>query len=66
MATQDPGADTLEATPGKIVVDARGAVTVAMHLLKGSCREKPTMQPHAADPERVRKILTRAGTEAID
>jgi hypothetical protein len=53
VAAENPGADSPQAFRGNMIVDARLATFVAMHVLPGSGVEKPVRQRKPADPDRI-------------
>src|SRR5690349_7517080 len=66
VAAKNPGADAGEALRGDVVVDARLAAVLAVHVLPGSRGEEPLHQRDPADPDRILEILTRPRAVAID
>lgn len=66
VTTDDPRSDVVETTSGEIVVDTRRPAVVPKNALHGASGEHPIVQGHAANAERVLKVLARAGTVSID
>ncbi len=71
IAAQNPGSDIFERTHTKIVVDTLGSVAhspvavLTVHLLKYFCLQKPAVQFHSSNAQRIINILARTGAEAV-
>ena len=66
VTPENPGTDPGAAVRSNIVVYARLAIFIAVHVLPGARVEEPVKQGEAADSERILKILARPGTVAVD
>src|SRR2546426_5251908 len=66
ITPENPGADSGQAFGGNIIVDARLATFIAVHVLPDTGVEKPVHQREPADPDRILKILVRPSTVAVD
>src|SRR5690348_2307938 len=65
VAAEDPGADAGEALRGDVVVDARLAAVLAVHVLPRSRGEEPLHQRDPADSDRILEHLARPRAGAI-
>jgi hypothetical protein len=66
VATEDRGADVLDAARGEVIVGPRLAAGPPEHLLEGARRHEPVMQRLAAGAERVVDALFGARAEAVE
>lgn len=62
---ENPGTDALEPACREVVIRTRRAIAGAMGPLEGASRNKPVMQVHPADPERVVDVLSRPSSVAV-
>lgn len=66
VPAEDPCADVLESSSGKLLVDARfPAIVTKQLLLKGSSGDRPTMKQSAANAHWIGHVLVWAGTETV-
>jgi hypothetical protein len=65
VAAENPGSDIFEPFGRKLFVDPGVAAFAPLYFLKCPGAEKPLVQGHAADPERIGEVLRRAGAEAV-
>lgn len=66
VSPDNPGADLRETSRRDIVVDARVATFVAVHVLPGARVEDPVKQCRTPHSERIVKILAGPGTVTVD
>jgi hypothetical protein len=66
IPAEDPCADVLETSSGKLIVDARfPAIATKQLLLKGSSGERPTMKRSAANAQWIVNVLVWASAETV-
>lgn len=66
VSAEDPRADVLESSSGKLIVDARfPAIATKQLLLKGSSGDQPTMQRSAANAQWIVDVLVWASAETV-
>ncbi len=66
ITAQNPGAYILHSSLGPLIVNARRATLMPVHLLPGLRREKPLEQLRSTEAERILDALVSAGSVAIE